>query len=91
MDALLRNLALSCGFLVAAILMVIGIIDHKRILEEARAPQRHATATFFVAILILYFATFMVLAIAQCIDGFKIMFSPHKITPLDQNPDHAQP
>lgn len=84
-NAILKNMAILGGILVATLLIILGVLDHREVLEEAKTPQHHAAAALFVVILAIYFATFMVIAIILCIEGFKLMFTPHRIAPIDNN------
>ncbi|KAG6784717.1 hypothetical protein POTOM_010417 [Populus tomentosa] len=49
-QTIIKNLAINCGFMMGALLMFFGIMDYKKILEQAKSPQRHASATFFLII-----------------------------------------
>ncbi|KAL9359875.1 hypothetical protein Peur_047998 [Populus x canadensis] len=48
LQTIIKNLAINCGFIMGALLMFFGIMDFKKILEQAKSPQRHASATFFL-------------------------------------------
>ncbi|CAK7347977.1 unnamed protein product [Dovyalis caffra] len=50
LHTIIKNFAVNVGFMMAALLMFFGIMDYKKILEEAKSPQRHASATFFVLV-----------------------------------------
>ncbi|KAJ6334946.1 hypothetical protein OIU78_011728 [Salix suchowensis] len=83
LQTIIRNSAVNCGFMVGAVLIFFGIMNFKKILEQATSPQRHASATFFLVVFAFYFATFVVFAIVQCVDSIRLIFTSHKITPSE--------
>jgi hypothetical protein len=66
-----------------ALLMFFGTMDYKKILEQAKSPQRHASATFFLVVFAFYFVIFVVFAIIQCVDSIRFIFTSHKVAPFE--------
>lgn len=83
LQTIIKNLAINCGFIMGALLMFFGIMDFKKILEQAKSPQRHASATFFLVVFAFYFVIFVVFAIIQCVDSIRFIFTSHKVAPFE--------